>query len=380
MNLTDNKSGQDSYDACLMTLTKLSTDARTLNIARTLKKHGKKVCIISFDQGDKFELEGVDLINLPAPESRRIWQRMIEFRKKLTKVLPRVNSRNILAMDLYTLPAAYRLSKASGAKLIYDSREIYSALSTLAGKKIRQKILTAIERYFIRFAGSVIVSGELDRDYLAALYKNLKDIRVIMNLPEFKEKIKTDIIRKRTGIPPYKLIIVYQGMLMKGRGLEKLLVAMKYLDNHALVIIGEGGEEFTLKQLANSPELRGKVFFIGAVPYNELHEWTCGADIGYCFIEPISFSYELALPNKLFEYAMAGVPSLTSSLPAIERILEKSGIGLSIPHYSGAEAIAGALIAISSENLRNKLISNCLSAAKIYSYESQEDKVLELLD
>jgi glycosyltransferase involved in cell wall biosynthesis len=201
-----------------------------------------------------------------------------------------------------------------------------------------------------------------------------------MNLPEYKEKFITGVIRKKTGIPPYKLIIVYQGMLMKGRGLEKIIKAMKHLDNHALVIIGEGDEEYALKQSASAPELRNKIFFIGAVPYNELHEWTCGADIGYCFIEPISFSYELALPNKLFEYAMAGVPSITSSLPAIERILEKSGIGLSIPHYSGPEAIAEAIKAISSENLRNKLISNCLSAAKIYSYESQEDAVLELLD
>jgi glycosyltransferase involved in cell wall biosynthesis len=201
-----------------------------------------------------------------------------------------------------------------------------------------------------------------------------------MNLPEYKEKLSTDIIRKRTGIPPYRLIIVYQGMLMKGRGLEKVIEAMKYLDNYALVIIGEGADENSLKQSASVPELRRKVHFIGAVPYSELHEWTCGADIGYCFIEPISFSYELALPNKLFEYAMAGVPSLTSSLPAIDRILEKSGIGLSIPHYSGPEAIAEAIKAIGSENLRNKLIANCSKAAKIYSYESQEDKVLGILD
>jgi glycogen(starch) synthase len=56
-----------------------------------------------------------------------------------------------------------------------------------------------------------------------------------------------------------------------------------------------------------------------------------GAAVGLCLIQPICRSYELSLPNKLFEYAAAGVPVLASDLPVIGELVRRDGFGALAP-------------------------------------------------
>ena len=115
----------------------------------------------------------------------------------------------------------------------------------------------------------------------------------------------------------------------------------------------------------------------GAVPYGELNQWTSSADIGIVMNEPISFSYKMALPNKLFEYCMAGIPSLVSKLPAQKLVLEEFAIGELIEAYAPPEEIAGAI-----EKLKNKnqYSAQMKKAARHYSYENQEPEILKIFE
>jgi glycosyltransferase involved in cell wall biosynthesis len=45
-------------------------------------------------------------------------------------------------------------------------------------------------------------------------------------------------------------------------------------------------------------------------------------------IEPSCLSYELTLPNKLFEYVAAGLPVLASDLPVMGDFVQRYGVGL----------------------------------------------------
>jgi glycogen synthase len=53
-------------------------------------------------------------------------------------------------------------------------------------------------------------------------------------------------------------------------------------------------------------------------------------------------SYELTLPNKLFEYAAAGVPVLASDLPVLAAVVRGNGLGEVVAPEDTA-AIAAAL-------------------------------------
>jgi len=119
------------------------------------------------------------------------------------------------------------------------------------------------------------------------------------------------------------------------------------------------------------------VIFAGSINYDELHNWTCSADIGICFIEPISVSYQYALPNKLFEYSMAGIPTLASNLFAIKEIIDNNPIGKAIPQDSSPREIALAVQEILNNIDFYKEQTNI--AAPKYCFESQTNAILSLL-
>lgn len=57
-------------------------------------------------------------------------------------------------------------------------------------------------------------------------------------------------------------------------------------------------------------------------------------------IEDVSLSDRLCLPNKLFEYAFAGIPILASRLPEIERVVTEYGLGLCCDNDAGSIRVA----------------------------------------
>jgi glycosyltransferase involved in cell wall biosynthesis len=63
--------------------------------------------------------------------------------------------------------------------------------------------------------------------------------------------------------------------------------------------------------------------------------------MGLCLIQPICRSYELTLPNKLYEYAAAGVPVLASDLPVIASVVREWDAGEVVPPADPSAIAAG---------------------------------------
>ena len=168
-------------------------------------------------------------------------------------------------------------------------------------------------------------------------------------------------------------------MIHEGRGLLPFVRALPYIENAVLFLLGEGGYKDVVIQEVKALNVDDRVIFHGKVPYDKLHEWTCSADIGISFNEPISFSYEMALPNKLFEYCMAGIPSIVSDLPALRKIIEEHQIGIILPTNATPEQIANAIKELSSKENRQKYIGACEKATKIFSFEAQVNVIMSIL-
>jgi len=201
------------------------SEARTLNFARTLVKYGKSVCIIALGtEKDAFEFqkEGITFYNIKKSNFKRAWKRWLLFRISVNRYLKRISTRTIWAEDLFSLPIAKKLKKLSGGKLIYDSREIYSQIVSNKKRGLSQKVLTYLEKSLLHWVDEVIVTGELDREYLKEYFNINIPFHVIMNLPQKKPIIKSNKLRETFSIPDGFPIIVYQGMIMQGRGLLPL--------------------------------------------------------------------------------------------------------------------------------------------------------------
>lgn len=365
------------YDICLISFSSLEFDARSLNALKALSKKWRLLCI-SLTEPSKFEMLGfnkVEHISINLQHKRHI-RRWYEFANKIKKLnIPA--AKIYWAADLYSLLPCYN-SKGTNATILYDSREIYSALGTLNGSKLKQFFLTNIEKYLVKKVDGFIVSGQLDAEHLKKHFRTDKPFSVFLNVPPFKESLKSDKIKNIYPFLSDKRILIYQGAVLEGRGLVPAMNFIAENEEYALVILGDGEFSKQAKEYAYSKGIIDRTVFVGNVAYKELHEWTCSADCGVNLIEPISFSYRLALPNKMFEYISACIPQIVSDLPAMKEIVRQYEIGAIIEDFNSNELIKNALEEIFDNYDFYK--QNCQSASKIFNYENEELKIHSLID
>ena len=89
-------------------------------------------------------------------------------------------------------------------------------------------------------------------------------------------------------------------------------------------------------------------------------------------------SMRLTLPNKLFEYLMAGLPVLASDFPDMRAVVEESGAGtVANPQDSGEirEKIRSLLVDPTQRQLYRQA---ALTAAQHYNWEQEAPKLLDL--
>lgn len=369
------------YDVCFFCFEEFASDARTLNLARTLADDGKSVAVVSFGKAEaqsKFLEENIHYFNLPMPKVNRFWKQWFKYHILSKKIRKELHADTVIASDFYSLYTANVFAKKCNAKLIYDSREVYSALGPLYKNPIKQKIISILELKLIKNVNKVIVTGELDAEYLQNHFKINVPFEIIMNLPPYRGYHKTNLLRETFKIPNEAPVILYQGVILPGRGVKSIIRSLPFYEEAYFCIIGWGKYEEEIRREAELLGVTNRVIFCGKLSYDDLHSYTCSADIGICFIEPITFSYKLALPNKLFEYCMARIPTLASDLPAIRKIISEHHFGKLIPNDASPEQIANAMKMIIAE--KDKYIEYCNQAAQIFSYNNQVSKIIRLTE
>jgi glycosyltransferase involved in cell wall biosynthesis len=169
--------------------------------------------------------------------------------------------------------------------------------------------------------------------------------------------------------------LLYQGVLLEGRGVPNILRAMTKLPDTVLIVVGDGEQKKNFINLAGSLGIKDRVIFTGMISQNELINYTAGADIGLVLIENISLSYYYALPTKLFEYIMAALPLLSSDLPQMKEIIEKYNVGESISIGDDENIINVIRKWISEPDLLVLYRKNCQSAALELNWQEEYKRV-----
>jgi len=284
----------------------------------------------------------------------------------------------IFAEDIYTLPFTVIFGKLKRAKIYYDSRELFGYLAGLKEKKIKQAFWKWIEKFFIRKADHIIVTGPMDSEFLQKEYR-LKNIILLRNLPRYyKPALKLDL-HSHLQIPKSKKIILYQGVLLKGRGIEKVFAVLKELADHVFVIAGGGEYEENYQKLAEQMSITNQVFFLGKLTQEDLPQVTTSVDVGVSLIENLSLSYYYALPNKLFEYIMAEVPVIVSNLPQMKEIVEKYDVGFAVNIDNKDELITAIKKLTEDASLYESKKQNCRIASQELNWEKEVTNLLQTL-
>ena len=145
----------------------------------------------------------------------------------------------------------------------------------------------------------------------------------VRNIPENKKVIQTPFDFDTHG----KKIILYQGSVNVGRGLDLMIDTMHLLEDYILVIIGDGDISTKLIEKVNTLDLKNCVKFLGRINPDELKNLTPNTTVGMSLEEDLGLNYRFALPNKIFDYIQAEVPVLVSDLPEMKKIVSDYKVG-----------------------------------------------------
>jgi glycosyltransferase involved in cell wall biosynthesis len=194
---------------------------------------------------------------------------------------------------------------------------------------------------------------------------------VIRNIPIYQIPTNKVDFRKVYGLNENTVVLLYQGVLLEGRGVPNILRSMTKLPDTVLIVVGDGEQKKNFINLAETLGVRDRVIFTGMISQNELINYTAGADIGLVLIENISLSYYYALPNKLFEYIMAGLPLLSSDLPQMKELIEKYNVGESITIEHDDNIVNVIQKWIRNPELLELYRNNCQSAALELNWQEE---------
>ena len=277
------------------------------------------------------------------------------------------------ASDLYTLPAQAAAAKRHRGKLVYDARELYPNVASTTGRPWAHWFWRTLEWRFSRKADLVSTVSPSIADQLVSRYR-IKSPVVLYNVPEFEEVPPSSVIRNALGIGPDTCIILHQGNVQKDRGCFVLAEAMKQVDHAVLVFLGGGPLKEQLKDYVNKEGLGDRVRFLAKVDPSMLLAYTASADVGVTLLEDTCLNHRFALPNKLFEYFMAGVPVLASDLPEIRRVVNAFDAGVLVDPAHVDHVAQGLQKMVKKPELREALARNTSAVLKTYSWEqaSQE--------
>ena len=227
------------------------------------------------------------------------------------------------ANDMDTLPAALAAARRDGAKVVYDSHEIYLESSIHA----RQPgwLRWIMRRWERRMAGEAAALITINDVCATELGRRLRPRRVVVvhscSMRWTPPATPEDRIRRAGGIPATAPIVLCHGGFRKGRGIEETAAAMALpgLETAHLVFLGPEND-VVAEVLATFPD-PARVHLLPPVPPDDVVAWVAGADVDVMVLQPVELNHIVSTPNKLFESIAAGVPVVSSDFPARRAIV-----------------------------------------------------------
>jgi glycosyltransferase involved in cell wall biosynthesis len=363
-----------------VTINPIDYERRIINQAKTAVDGKFQVLVIAFGHSGEPSQEVKPygrLKRIISPFTEGGPLKFVHFNFRLLFILLRTRTDIIHAHDLWVLPAATVTAALKRKKLIYDAHEYYAGLEIFNHHRFRRFLWLLLESLFVRFVDVLVTVSEPLADLYRARYPSVPECRVIRNLP-LKEDPSPALAE---SLPEnFQYLLVYHGHLKPGRGLENLVRAMATVKNAGLILIGGGELMVRLQDLIANPDTRDKVMIRSYVSLESLISTSARADIGVALFEKTSVNYSYALPNKFFEYIMAGLPVLASDIETLKEYVDRYDIGRTVDP-SDPEHIARTIEEMLSDPKRlEKWRRNTRSAAKLLNWNTESVEMLRIYE
>lgn len=275
-----------------------------------------------------------------------------------------------VAHDFFTAPIAAKLADHCGGTFVLDCHEYSVAQYAHDPRWVRYERpwVDALQRRYIEKAAVVTTVCE-------GIARLLQD--------DYSMPVPPLVVRSVPFYQPFplrpageQLDVLYQGLVCPNRGLELTIQSVPlWRGEFRFLIRGPGPETYiaSLIRLAEKHGVSKRVRFESPVPFPDIVRAAHAADIGFFVQEDVSLHKHYALPNKFFDYIMAGTALCVADLPEMARVVERYGVGRLVQRPT-PQGIAEVINGFSREEI-DACKRRSLQAAKELCWEN-ESKVM----
>ena len=365
---------------CMVLFGDLRYDFRVFRQADALRAAGHEVVLVTSDFGGRLPAvwDDFELRRIPLDRARSLRRTYPLFWLRAASLAASTGADVYHAHDLDALWPSARAAARLRAHLVYDSHELFVEQSSLVDRPAIRGFWRWLERRLVRRVDRVLTVSPAIARSLQQTYGLERPPVLVRNLPPFREPVAGDGLRQALGLVGDRTpLVLYQGGFLTENGLADQITAMSRIEGGRLVLLGSGPTEDSLRRQVSALGLRDRVRFLPRLPFPELHALTCGADIGLCVIRPAGNSFLWSMPNKLFEYMMAGLPVVAGDTPEIRRVIEETEAGVLVDP-GDPDAIADAIRELlSDEPRRRRMGEAALRSAERYCWEREVPRLLQ---
>jgi len=307
-------------------------------LARALVERGHRVVVYTTDvDGDErvdietgvaHTIDGVEVWFFPSKYPRIFWSRgMIDMLRDNAGKFDIIHANGSF---LYPTVAARRAANRAGVPFIYSPRGML-VLELFRKKNAVLKILWTLlfERKNCRRAAFVHATSRLEAEEIKRLHLHPARTEVIFNgvdvahLADEQPKGADD-----APVPDrYKPYLLSLGRVSWKKGLDRLIMALKYVPSVNLVIAGNDEEAYskTLEKIIHECGLGERVFFIGPVYGEKKLHWMSEAELF------VLSSYSESFGVVAIEAMASGCAVVMSPEVGISEVIQDAGAGIIVP-------------------------------------------------
>ena len=182
-----------------------------------------------------------------------------------------------------------------------------------------------------RFADVCLTCSESFRKTYGDHGIPVSKITVIPNVPDEARFLPEGYVPPARD-PQQPFTIMSHGTILERYGIQTLLRAtprlLEEIPDLRILLMGQGEYQKDLEELADELGIRDKLVFPGFVPYIDMVNAIATADLGY-----VGITFPYMSPNKIFEFAAMGTPTVTTCIPSITDWFTTDNMTFFTPEY-----------------------------------------------
>ncbi len=293
--------------------------------------------------------------------------------RRALKVVIETRPHIIHANEAIGLPIAIEAAARTGARVLFDAHEYAPAqrADSLSWRLFAQSLYTYIIARYARQADAMVTV----EDHIAKRYETtfgIDQVEVIRNAPFYQA-----LPFRPTD--PHHIRLIHHGGAMKERRLERMIEMLALTDQRFtldfMLVPGAPGYLQTLQRLAKQ-KTPHRIHFRAPVAPHAIAATINQYDIGVYLLEPRNFNQEAFLPNKFFEFIMAGLAVAIGPLPAMATIVQTHQLGIVAEDFHPA-TMARMLNSLTAEQI-DTMKQRSLEAAKTLNAEAELRKLMAI--